>query len=557
MKILSIQFKNFESYGNKVQNITFDTNKSELYLCLGQNGAGKSAVANVIKFLLYGKVDGVNLTDLPNRINKNLWGKIRILSKGNDIEIERGLMPNVFNVVINGIPYDQAGKLNVQDYIEREYFDIPFIVFKNVVVLSINDFRSFLTMNPGDKKGIIDKLFGFSVINEMKETLRKKRKDIDDEIDRLNREIGIIDESIVSVNRKINELKESTKVKNEEIIDQLKTDLTNLNDNRKKQLDNKLKLRSKIQEIEKLIDDKRTEYQSYIEVYNSANEKLNLYNNKKCPTCEADLDSEFYHDKKLHYTDIVKNYPKTLSSIKKNIEDLKKNFITLRDLEHEVVAKISSTETIMRNKKQELLDLSKNLDFGNEFKNLRSLIEESSEKENLILNRKKEVEGEIYYMDMMFDVLSDGGIKNLAMKTILPALNSNIASLIKKIHLPFTIVFDDKFDAIVNSLGHRINAKTMSTGERKKADFIIIITLIKLIKLKYPTLNILFLDEIFSSIDADGRYTILQILNETIKEIDLNTFVINHSPLPVEVFDKQINIEKKHGFSNLTIEKIN
>ena len=41
MKILELSFKNFSSYGNKIQKIDFDPTKSELYLCLGQNGSGK------------------------------------------------------------------------------------------------------------------------------------------------------------------------------------------------------------------------------------------------------------------------------------------------------------------------------------------------------------------------------------------------------------------------------------------------------------------------------------------------------------------------------------
>ena len=555
MKIVSIEFKNFSSYGNKVQKIEFNNEHSELYLAVGQNGAGKSTLANVIKFLLYGKVDGINLTDLPNRINKSLWGKIVFTVRGNTVEIERGLAPNIFNVTINGTIYDQAGKLNVQDYIEREFLDIPFIVFKNVVILSINDFKSFLTMNPGDKKGIIDKLFGFSIINEMKENLRKKKKELEEDINRLNRDIGIITESIVSVNKKINDLSEYNKNKASEQIEQLKKDLLDLNENRKKQLENKTKLRDKLNKVEEAIDKRKIEFNKLNENYSFANKKLKLYENKKCPECEGDLHTEFHVEKKNQYAKTVEQFPLQIEAKKKEIESHKEIFIKIRDLEHEAVAKISNIETQMNNKKGELLELS-NKEQGEEFKQLNMLIKESTQKEKGILLEKNEKQDELYFMDIMFDVLGDNGIKNLAMKTILPTLNTSISNLIKKVHLPFTIAFDDKFDAVVTSLGHPVNPKTMSTGERKKADFIIIITLIKMIKIRYPSLNIMFLDEIFSSVDADGRYTILQILGETIKEIDINTFVINHATMPSELFDKQINIEKRHGFSSMEIEKL-
>ena len=35
----------------------------------------KTTIANAIIFALYGKVEGVRMSDLPNRINGELWGK--------------------------------------------------------------------------------------------------------------------------------------------------------------------------------------------------------------------------------------------------------------------------------------------------------------------------------------------------------------------------------------------------------------------------------------------------------------------------------------------------
>jgi DNA repair exonuclease SbcCD ATPase subunit len=153
-------------------------------------------------------------------------------------------------------------------------------------------------------------------------------------------------------------------------------------------------------------------------------------------------------------------------------------------------------------------------------------------------------------------VLGEDGVKNLAMKTILPSLNLNIANMGKQMHLPYSVKFDDKFNCIINALGEEINPRSMSTGERKKADFIIIIALLKILKIRYPSLNILFLDEIFSSVDAAGVYEIVKILNDVAKENKLNTWVINHTELPMELFDKKVEAIKEGGFSKLIIETI-
>jgi len=118
------------------------------------------------------------------------------------------------------------------------------------------------------------------------------------------------------------------------------------------------------------------------------------------------------------------------------------------------------------------------------------------------------------------------------------------------------IVFDEKFNCVLYHLGEEINPKTLSTGEKKKADFVIIMALIKMIKTRFPGLNILFLDEIFSSIDSSGIYHIINILHQTIKEAKINTFVINHTVLPSEYFDKRLEISKDSGFSEFTVEDI-
>ena len=225
MKIKKVEFKNFASYGNRVQVIDFEEDKSNLYLVLGGNGAGKSTLAKVITYLCYGKVEGSTLKDLPNRVNGALWGKIWLESKGNAIEIERGINPGIFNVKINGEEYDVAGKVNLQDFLETEIYEIPYHVFKNVIILSVNDFKSFITMSPYDKKRIIDKIFGFSIINEMAESVKEKRKSIIDEIRTYSDEIRTLNESIDSVYDKIEQIELLTAEKDASKVKKLKEDL--------------------------------------------------------------------------------------------------------------------------------------------------------------------------------------------------------------------------------------------------------------------------------------------------------------------------------------------
>jgi DNA repair exonuclease SbcCD ATPase subunit len=187
---------------------------------------------------------------------------------------------------------------------------------------------------------------------------------------------------------------------------------------------------------------------------------------------------------------------------------------------------------------------------------LSQLINENQSKKTDKKEKKEKSTTEDNFLDVVETVLGDDGVKNLAMKTILPSLNQSIHNMAKQIHLPYAIRFDDKFDCVIQSLGEEINPRSMSTGERKKADFIIIIALLKILKIRYPSLNILFLDEIFSSVDSAGIYEIIKILNEVSKENKINTWVINHTELPTELFDKRVEAIREGGFSKLQIENI-
>ena len=228
MKIKQIEFKNFASYGNRIQKIDFTDSNGDLYLVLGNNGAGKSTLAKVITYLCYGKVDGSSLKDLPNRVNSSLWGKILIESKGNEIEIERGINPGIFNVKINGSEYDVAGKSNMQEFLETEMYEIPYQVFKNVIILSVNDFKSFITMSPYDKKMIVDRIFGFSVINEMRDLVKQKRKGILDELRTFEDEIRTLGDSIKSVTKKLEQFEKDNQERSKEKVDKIRKSLEEL-----------------------------------------------------------------------------------------------------------------------------------------------------------------------------------------------------------------------------------------------------------------------------------------------------------------------------------------
>ena len=557
MKIESISWRNFASYGNKLHTLDFSENETGMfYLLVGKNGAGKSTIAELIKFALYGKTGGSKpAKSLPNRFNKNLYVKLKLkASNGDDVVIERGLAPSKLNLTINKVPYDQAGKKNVDDYIENEILKIPFYVFNNIISLSINDFKSFLTMSPSDKKQIIDKIFGLEILNAAKVLVKEEIKAIKASVENYEYELMSIEGVIENADNELAALKEkiasrdSSKIKSlNESIESCNEALTKVND-KLNEIEEKLpnistkdfEIREQIIKIEKDIE--------------AAEEKKHLYDNKKCPTCGSDLTTD-EHQEVLN--DLLKKIAtdsetlKELSEQGKKINDLKEKIVTAKG---KCLSKKGEYVATLSNLKSELEKLKDSKD-DLEIESVTKIINTNKEKKETAEANKKKSTTQLSFFKIIEEIFSDSGIKKNAIAQIVPGLNQELAKVLAKLNMSYEVKFNSEFDATIKQLKFEVAPAELSTGEKKKIDFAILTAVVRLMKMKFPGLNIIFLDELFSSIDSDGIFEILDVVKSMSKELNINAFVVNHSPLPTEMFDYTVTVSKPNNFSQMTIAK--
>ena len=188
---------------------------------------------------------------------------------------------------------------------------------------------------------------------------------------------------------------------------------------------------------------------------------------------------------------------------------------------------------------------------------LSNIMKDNQDKKTQAIERKDIQERKVNFYKIMEDIYGDKGVKQSAIRRILPILNAEVKKVLQDLGMEYRVVFNQEFNAEITSLGFPVTVEMLSTGEKKKIDFAALIAIIRLLKIKFHGINLIFLDEIFSSIDGDGVYHVLKILSNMAKELNLNTFVINHSALPTELFDFRVDIEKNNGFSSFTINPIN
>lgn len=553
MRIRKIEWKNFSSYGNKKQVLEFPES-SCLFQVVGENGAGKTSISQVISFCLYGKVEGKKLGDIPNRINGNAWTRVEFESNGKNITVERGLEPSFFSLFIDGVKYDQSGNKNVQDYLADDLIGIPFYVFNNTISLSINDFKSFIKMSPQDKRAIVDKIFGFHILNQMREALKGESKRIKESLDVLSGKLQTAEKSIEK-----SELEMSTLLST--IEQETKDELASLNESLEK-----------FRTVQKLHSEKIAEFKTYEQEivdlltnssrsliesrtkYQDLERRLSLYESEKCPTCESSLDSEFHLALKDSLT-IERDNSLSL------FNECESTLSQVRDKESEMKSKkldLQSKGTKIDLRIKEILSEIQRLESSNKDKQVEALkrIVESLEQDKISLEADTiKTQEKNLWIKSLDDVLSEKGVKQMAIKTILPSLNSEILDLLRDMHLEYQVVFDEEFKASLYHMGVEIPIQSLSTGEMKKVDFVVLISIMKLMKLKFSTINLLFLDELFSSVDPEGVHSILQILRKNSRDMGLNIFVINHAPMPHEIFDWKLDVSKTNNFSSIKIDK--
>jgi DNA repair exonuclease SbcCD ATPase subunit len=557
MKIKTIEWRNVSSYGNNTQKIVFDDQQGNFYLVVGSNGAGKSTISDVIKFGLYGKLDNKNLRDIPNRFNGNAF--VRILLEKNPttlITIERGLSPNIFRLFVNGVEYDQAGKKNMQEFLEDEILGIPYYVFNNMISLSINDFKSFISMRVHDKRMIIDRLFGLEIIGAIKWKVRYQIKLLKEQADAIVTEISVLERTIQKSNQELDSLNEKLKIAGEEKKAEILANLEKLNQYIAKADQHLTNISQKDKELSESLESWTKTLSSLEYECRHRNEKIALYEKGKCPTCENDLTTDYYQNLLHDYVSKNESTKNEIEEIKNSQKELQNKRKQLKELYDETNRKKITANAQVGNFSSELQKINSTNGVDEQTSSLKNIIDDSESKKGEATRRKDIEEKKANFYKIVEDIFGDKGIKLAAIKRILPLLNSEIKKVLADLNMDYRVTFNEEFEVDIQHLGYRVSPDQLSTGERKKVDFAALIALIRLMKMKFAGVNLVFLDEIFSSIDSDGIYHILNVLHDSCKELNLNIFVINHSQLPTEIFDYRVEIVKNNGFSNLFMEKI-
>lgn len=555
MRLTEFSYRNILSYGNKLQTFRFE-DRPGLILVEGENGVGKSSIKEALTVSIYGRSAIRKIKDIPNWINRNAYTNVKfVTNSGEIIEIARGIDPNFSDIKINGAQFNLPDKRKVDEFIEDELARIPFTVFCNTISLSFDDFKSFVNLNKEDKRKIVDRIFGIDILSDMQKKVKENLRENRSELDIINATLNSNQTNLESYLSQLDTLKGRLLKKKEQIIDMLTQEIEKkkkeVNSSLAAKEEHKAKVSAKSKE-NSAIQAEVTKLKSDIRDLTT---KLSLYAKNRCPHCLNDLKSDSSIEIKEKLEIRIKQLESSLIEKKKLADSLEEEQTSLLLGQSDIDSDYFDRKAELQSLEKELSATQKS-DDSEEISSISEIIanlETQIADSTLNASQLNEVRSTYLSLD---DLLSDNGIKKDMINRIIPTLNARILEISEKLEFKFAFEFDSDFDPHITYLGMQISPESLSTGQRKKMNLIVLLAFIEIIKMKHNHMNIMFLDEIFSSLDKSNVYRAITILKDYATKYNMTIFVVSHESLPEELFDYRILVNQKDHFSEMKVIKI-
>jgi DNA repair exonuclease SbcCD ATPase subunit len=555
MRLTEFSYKNILSYGNKLQTFKFD-DKAGLILVEGENGAGKSSIKEALTVSIYGRSAIRKMKDIPNWINRNAYTNVKfVTNSGEIVELDRGIDPNFSDIKINGSHFNLPDKRKVDEFIEEELARIPFSVFCNTISLSFDDFKSFVNLSKDDKRKIIDRIFGIDILSDMRSKVKDELRENKSELDILTATLKSSQSNLVTYTSQLEALKEKLSKKKEELTDKLTADIANKKVEVDAALLEKTSLKEKIDSqtsVNKVAQEELNTIKSEIRDLSS---RLLIYAKNRCPHCLNDLHSD-------SSIEIKEKIESKIIKLKESLEDKQKLADEVNESLTTLLLDRSDIDSNYSDKRAELKALESSLeaaqesDGSEEISSISGIIKSLGDQIREDIQASSQLASTRSIALSLDDLLSENGIKRDMIDRIIPTLNARILEISEKLEFKFSFEFDNEFDPHITYLGMQISPESLSSGQRKKMNLIVLLAFIEIIKMKHSTMNVMFLDEIFSSLDKTNVYRAISILKEYSTKYNMTIFVVSHESLPEELFDHRICVTQNDHFSEMEIIKI-
>lgn len=578
-----------------VKGVNLDDNKSS------SNASGKTAIFDALMWTLYGETSkGKSADTIVNKQSgretsvelefqkaEDIYKITRYRKHpifGDDIKIEL----NEKDISVKGLRQSQDLILKVLE-IQKNFFD-------STIFLTQGFSSRFSLLSETERRLMFEKIRNVDIWDKAREIANKKSSSLDKELIQSKSKISIyLNENIPSLSKDIEKNRELIQEYSIKLQD-LKPDYSqvgNLNEtlnaeiqkqqqiqNKKQLINSELESKKKLlQEIEPQKKEIRKQYDSVMSIFQQTESELKYIPTGDCRICGKKTE-DFYKDKieelkvKLDQVKVQKdNLALQVRSQDENYQEINTIVQSLYQKNSTIDFSYSQSVVSTEQIKRQLQEIESTYERDRQLiiQKLDSSEKQISEievKMTELQSAVKELEDSNVKLEDNFQVykeldkvFSPKGIRSYIIAQDLETVNLSMQDYSEyffsnaKARLVFkgesletskiSIELEDSNEIV-------FDYTDVSGGQARRIDLLIQLSIRDLIfSISNLNANVLILDEIFDSLDAEGRLSVLNLIQSNYK--DYCVYVISHIPdLPYEFFDNQITLTKLNGITTVS-----
>ena len=524
MRIQRIKLNNFKSIYGEFE-LDFEKEIKGMWKIVGPVGSGKTTLGEAIIFGLFGTVKDKNNDSLISWGEKHALVEIWCESKGKRIYIKREINSygqSPISVKIDGEDLIYTDKRDIQSQLENEYYDISKTTVELLCVISFNNFKSLASLNTQDSRKFLDNVLGFAALTRYVEVGKILRSENTVKMNDIQYLIGQCEAQI----QKINELT------NLEIISgDIQEVQGNIAEYNKKIQEQKDIYEKTVRNARKVIEDSSAQLASVRALGVNKKKEIDFIKKGTCPTCGAPIDQSMLSVKEQEREVLLSQY----NTINKRLEKEKLVPGEIRDKYEKEVGPLR--EELEKNKAL-LVRLQEQAKRAKVNSGEIDKINDELKKHEVDLS---DAQFEDQQWELLLDLLGND-IRSNILSSFIPVLNENIMKYSQRLRQRYIIQFDNQFKCQIKLPGtdEDIPVKSLSTGQLKTVDMIIIMSVLGTV-MGSNSLNIVFLDELFSNMHSELRNEMSWMLRDDMQP-DETIFVVSHYEINEGFFDGTIKI---------------
>ena len=563
-----VRYKNLLSSGNRFT--TFELDRSNTTLIVGDNGAGKSTLLDALCFGLYGKgFRNLKKDLLINSINqKELVVEIDFSIGKRDYKVVRGAKPNKFELYTNGKMVNQDATMkDYQEHLEKNILKMSYRSFTQVAILGSANFTPFMQLRAVERRKLVEDLLDISIFSTMQDMLKKKVSQHNLEVKETSHEVDLLHERISGLNDQVNALQKNREAKIKKYESTVNETQNNINKilgevdektqnvvEKKRSIKSKDSTESRLKQatdLEKQLENARKKAIADVKFYEE---------NDDCPVCKQGLDHDHKEkcikereDKAEEITQALNDIDKTISECHDEIQRINAIQSEIDEIQREIglaQTEIVSNQKYIKKLQGEIEDLQNEVVGDSDVHDRLT----TSETDLDILEKKQETQTERqHYFELATMLLRDQGVRQRIIKQYVPIMNKMINKYLANLEFYVGFELNEAFEETIKSRFRDVfKYDNFSQGEKMRIDLALLFTWRAVARLKNSVnTNILILDEVFdSSLDSQGTDDFLKLLN-TLNE-KTNAFIISHKGDQLyDKFEEVIRFEKYKNFSRI------